>query len=203
MLHDGSKILVTRSQSRGSGGEIGQSPVKEHAISFELPGSRQRVTWKDEYSQEVAHSNFDLLAVHVLNGTAYVVTSAYGCLAYNKWGRPNPPYIVFRYDKPAWLRISLNELPSAFMEMNVVINSSAHEKKLIEESRRYGYVPATRIKELNSSLVQAQFQSIVRAPMKSDGPEGCPEMVRIDGGWVSPGNSIGKRMMDQQIKRSK
>ena len=203
LLHDGSKIVVTRSQSRGGRGEIGQSPIKEQAISFALPGSSKSVTWKDEYSEDVGHSNFDLLAVHILNGTAYIVTSAYGCLAYNKWGRPNPPYVLFRYEKSAWARIALAEFPTVFKEINVVINSSAHEKKLIEESRQSGSVSIASIQKLNSSLTQPEYQTILRAPVKREGPEGCPEMVRVDGGWVSPGNSIGKRMMDQQLNKSK
>lgn len=203
LLHDGSRILITRSQSRGGRGEIGQSPIKEQMINFSLAGSNKKITWKDEYSEDVGHSNFDLLAVHVLNGTAYIVTSAYGCLAYNKWGRPNPPYIFFRYDRTVWLQISLTEFPVMFREMNVVINSSAHEKNLIKEDSKSGYVSAEKVKEFNSSLTQVEFKSIVRAPVKRDGPEGCPEMVRVDGGWVSPGNSIGKRMLDQQLKKSK
>lgn len=203
LLHDGSKMVVTRSQSRGGRGEVGQSPIKEQVISFALPGTAKPVTWKDEFSEDVGHSNFDLLAVHVLNGTAYIVTSAYGCLAYNKWGRPNPPYVFFRYDTSAWIRISLTELPAVFKEINVVINTSAHEKKLIDESRQAGTVSAASIKKLNSSLTQAEYQTILRAPVKREGSEGCPEMVRIDGGWVSPGNSIGKRMMDQQLNKTK
>jgi hypothetical protein len=203
LLHDGSKIMVTRWQSRGGRGEVGQSPIKEQAISFVLPGTSKPVTWKDEYSEDVGHSNFDLLAVHILNGTAYIATSTYGCLAYNKWGRPNPPYVFFRYDKSAWLRITLPEFPAVFKEINVVINSSSHEKKMIEESRQSGYVSAATIKKLNSSMTQPEYQTILRAPVKREGLEGCPEMVRVDGGWVSPGNSIGKRMMDQQLNKSK
>ena len=40
LLHDGRKLLITRSQTYGGRHEIGQpSPIKEHTITFTLPGS--------------------------------------------------------------------------------------------------------------------------------------------------------------------
>ncbi len=46
LLHDGSKIIVKRSQSYGGRHEIWQSPpVKEHTISFTLPNSSKAITW--------------------------------------------------------------------------------------------------------------------------------------------------------------
>ena len=165
-MHDGSKIVVTRSQSRGGRGEIGQSPIKEQAISFVLPGSSKSVTWKDEYSEDVGHSNFELLALHVLNGASYIVTSPYGSSAYKKWGSPNPPYALFKSNGATWQRITLAELPIQFKDMNFTINSSAHEKKLIEETRKSGYVSAVTIKEFNSSLTQEELKSVVRAPLE-------------------------------------
>lgn len=187
LLHDGSKIVVTRSQSRGRGGEIGQSPIKEQTITFSLPGTNKPVSWKDDFSKDVGHSNFDLLALHILNGTAYITTSAYGCLAYNKWGRPNPPYIFFKHDGNTWQRIALAEFPAAFKDINLVINASAHEKRLVTESQKSGFVSAASVKDLNSSMTQKEDKSIVREAVKHEGPEGCPVMVRIEGGWQSPG----------------
>ncbi|MEK7412655.1 MAG: hypothetical protein AAB263_04985, partial [Planctomycetota bacterium] len=74
LLHDGSKIIVKRSQTRGGSHEIGQPPpVKEHTISFTLPNSSKTITWTSEYGEDVGRANFDLLAVHVLNGTPYIV----------------------------------------------------------------------------------------------------------------------------------
>lgn len=166
LLHDGSKMVVTRSQSRGGRGEIGQSPIKEQAISFVLPGSSKPMIWKDEYSEDVGHANFDLLALHVLNGAAYIVTSPYGSSAYKKWGSPNPPYVLFKANGTTWQRIALPDLPIQFKDLNVTINSSAHEKKLIEESRQSGYVSDVSIKKFNSSLTQEELKSIVRAPLE-------------------------------------
>src|ERR1022692_3793360 len=106
LLHDGQKIIVSRSQSYGGQHEIGQpSPIKTHTISFLLPNSNTTITWTSEYGEELGRTNFNLLAVHVLNGTPYIVASPNLCLSYNKWGRPNPPYVFFKNDGKDWQRI--------------------------------------------------------------------------------------------------
>jgi len=184
LLHDGGKIVVTRSQTRGGRGEVGQSPIKEHSITFTPSGEEKAITWKDEYSEDVGHSNFDLLALHLLNNTPYIVASSYGCLAYNKWGRPNPPYIVFKYDGTVWQRIPLSEVPVEFTAINLVINASAHEKKLLD----LGVVSAAMVKRFNSSLTQPYLKTIVRT-MLAPGSIGvsCEELIRYKCGWGAPG----------------
>lgn len=181
VLHDGSKLIVNRWQSHGGRGEIGQSPIKEHSITFALPGSNKSITWKDEYSDDVGHSDFDLLALHILNGTPYIISSPYGCIAYNKWGRPNPPYVFFKYDGKAWQRIPLSEFPVEFKEINLVINASAHESDITSQSP----VRSEAIKKLNSSLKQEEYRAILHTKIANAG-RGCPEMVPFEGGWASP-----------------
>ena len=110
LLHDGGKIIVKRSQSYGGRGEIGQTPpIKEQDITFTLPGTNKSITWKSEYSEDVGRANFKLLALHVLNGTPYIVAIPNLCLSYNKWGRPNPPYVFFKFASNEWARIPLSE----------------------------------------------------------------------------------------------
>ena len=53
-LHDGSKIIVERSQKHGGRHEPGQKPgIKEQSIAFTLPGTKQIIKWKDEYSENI------------------------------------------------------------------------------------------------------------------------------------------------------
>ncbi|MBI3569559.1 MAG: hypothetical protein HY082_00385 [Gammaproteobacteria bacterium] len=123
LLHDGQKIIVKRSQSYGGRHEIGQpQPIKEHTITFMLPGSNKSITWTSEYGEDLGRANFNLLAVHVLNGTPYIVASPNLCLSYNKWGRPNPPYVFFKYDGKVWQRIQLSEFPAEFKTVNVALD---------------------------------------------------------------------------------
>jgi len=185
-LHDGSKIIVERSQTRGGRGEVAQSPIKEHTITFSLPGSGQVMSWTSEYSEDVGRANFNLLALHILNGTPYVVTRPNGDLSYNKWGRPNPPYVFFKHDGKAWQRIPLTEFPSVFKEMNLVNNTSKHEKELIS----LGLASADRVKEFNDSLRQPELKTILREPVKPGTDGSVVNSIKIDyydkAGWLSP-----------------
>ena len=182
LLHDGSKIIVKRWQKREGRYEPGQKPpVGEQSITFKMPETNKTITWKDEYSEEIGRSNFELFALHILKATPYIITSPRLCLSYNKWGRPNPPYIIFKYEGNAWKRIELAALPVEFKKINLVINTEAHEKKLVGQ----GLVSAEMVKELNSSLTQDECKTIVRTPMKG---VGCGELVTDGkGGWMDIG----------------
>ncbi|MDH4333137.1 MAG: hypothetical protein OEV89_11260 [Desulfobulbaceae bacterium] len=170
LLHDGQKIIVKRSQTRGGRREIGQPPpVKEHTITFTLPGSNETITWTSEYGEDLGRTNFNLLAVHVLGNTPYLVASPNLCLSYNKWGRPNPPYVFFKYDGKAWQRIPLEEFPAEFKTINVAISTLADEDKLTS----LGFVSAEKIKELNREARQTEYKTILREPL--DPKNLCPD----------------------------
>ncbi len=194
-LHDGSKLIAERSQRFGGRHEIGQKPpIKEEEITFSLPGSSESITWASEFSEDVGRAYLLPLALHISNKTPYIIATPNLCLAYNKWGRPNPPYVIFKQDGKAWRQIPLPELPVAFKEINLVINTTKHDSVLAHQT----LVRADVVKKLNSSLSQPEYQSIVREPLKPG--VGCPELVYYKGGWVGPGDSIGRRMMDRMSK---
>lgn len=168
-LHDGKKILVDRRQSYGGRHEIGQTPpIKEQEITFTLPGTIQRIAWKTEYSEDVGRSNFILLALHILNDTPYIVAEPHLCLSYSKWGRPNPPYVFFKYENKAWKRIPLQEFPVEFKDINLVISTKTEEKTITAQSP----VSTDLVKKLNSNLRQPEYRAILREPMR---PEPCPQ----------------------------
>ena len=187
LLHDGSKIIVKRSQTYGGRHEPGQSsPIKEHTISFELPNSNKTIVWTSEYGEDLGRTNFNLLAVHVLNGTPYLVASPNLCLSYNKWGRPNPPYVFFKYDGKAWQRIQLSEFPAEFKTINVALDIRGRQE---EELVKMGLVSAEKIKQLNAHSEIPEFKTILREPVKGGGITSCEEMVRVKDGWISPGGA--------------
>lgn len=199
LLHDGQKIIVERSQTYGGRHEIGQpSPIKEHTIRFTLSGASQPIIWTSEYGEDLGRTNFNLLALHVLNGTAYLVASPNLCLSYNKWGRPNPPYVFFKYDSSKWQRIPLEQFPVEFKTLNVAIYLG---QQAVEEMVSLGLVPAAKTKTWNSELTQPEYRTILREPLAKDRiDQMCQEMVLYKGAWVGPGDSIGKRMMDNKQK---
>lgn len=197
-LHDGRIIIVDRSQSYGGRHEIGQSqPIKSQEIRFTVPGTTKVITFKSEYNKDIGRSDFDLVALHLLNSTPYIVTTPNLCLSYNKWGRPNPPYVIFRHDGSIWRQINLNGFPSQFKEINLVAESKGNEKAIVAQP----IVSAELVKKLNSSLRQPEYRKIYREPIKRGTAESsvnCEEVVFYKGAWVSPGDSIGKRMMDRK-----
>lgn len=187
LLHDGSKIIVERSQSYGGRHEIGQpSPIKEHTITFTLPNINKTITWTSEYDEGLGRTNFNLLALHVMNGTPYIVASPNLSLSYNKWGRPNPPYVFFRYDGKEWQRISLEEFPAEFKTINVALDIRGRQVKNLVN---LGFVSAEKVKELNHHTTIPEYQTIHRTPLEHWKPRppgsNSGRMVRTgDGGWI-------------------
>lgn len=204
LLHDGMKLIVERSQAYGGRHEIAQpQPIREHTISFSVPNSNKTLTFKSQYSEDVGRANLNLLALHILDGTPYIVAEPNLCLAYNKWGRPNPPYVIFKYDGKTWQRIPVSALPAEFKTINLIINNGREEDIERAASER-GYVSVAGVIEINSSLLRypsehAQYKTILREAYPT-ASGGCAVMVYYKGAWVGPGDSIGKQMMDRKTK---
>lgn len=201
LLHDGTKLVVTRSQTYGGRHEIGQPPpIKEHTITFTLPSSSKTISWTSEYGEDIGRTNFFLLAVHVLKGTPYIVAEPNLCLSYNKWGRPNPPYVFFKYDGMAWQRIPLEEFPVEFKSINVALSIIGRKGA---DLVRQGVVSSEKIKELNHHTVNPDHKTILREPVKL-GTEGsavnCEEMIHYKCGWISPQGTFGREFMDSTCK---
>ena len=185
LLHDGSKIIVKRSQSYGGQHEIGQPPpIKEHTITFMLPGSAKRITWTSEYGEDIGRTNFYLLAVHVLNSKSYIVASPNSCQSYNKFGRPNPPYVFFKYDGKEWQRIPLEEFPAEFKTINVALDILGREVKNLVS---LGLVSSEKIKELNHHTTMLAHKTILREAVKQGlGATSCPIPTTMTGKLIVP-----------------
>lgn len=170
LLHDGSKIIVDRTVKRHGRHEIGQRPpIGEQSIRFTMPSTKQHVVWNDEYSEDVSGANFNLMMLDIAQGTAYLLATPAGCLSYNKWGRPNPPYVVFKYQGSKWKRISLKELPSEINTPNM-LHSSPDD--VAEKKAKDGVVSAAVIREENDGYKKPEYKSILREPLAR---ERCPQ----------------------------
>ncbi len=201
LLHDGSKVIVSRTQDFGGRHELGQSPpIKEQTISFVLPNTRKQITFKNDYGEDIGRANFMLLALHILNGTPYLVTAPNLCLSYNKWGRPNPPYVVFKHDANTWQRISLEELPAEFKDINLVINTKSHAKTIVSQSP----VSAELVRKLNGSLTQPELKTILRESLPEERiKEMCEEMIHYKCGWFGTNRdgAFNKEFADRMCKK--
>jgi hypothetical protein len=200
LLHDGSKLIVERSQTRGGRHEIGQgSPISGYGISFVLPNTSQPIKWKAEFSADIGRADLHPLALHVLNATLYIITEPVGCLAYNKWGRPNPPYVIFKYDGKDWQHIMVQELPVEFNEMNLVNDTKGDADKLTSSS----LVTADQVKKFNHDLHQAELKSIHHEPTKphtSSSNVNCEEQVLYKGYWILPNDPVIRTIIDRRTK---
>ena len=182
LLHDGSKLIVKRSQDFGGMQEIVQTPpIKEQEITFTVPNTSKSITFKSEYGKDIGRANFKLLALHILNNTPYIVVIPNLCLSYNKWGRPNPPYVIFKHDGKEWLRITLKELPLELKEINLLINTKGERKTIKTQS----IVTADMVRSLNGELTQPEYKTILREALPNAG-NSCPEMITYGkrGGWI-------------------
>lgn len=202
LQHDGSKIIVERRQNYGGRHEFGQDPgIKEHSIAFKLPNSHKEITWTSEYGEDTGDTNFDLLALHVSNGIPYIVATPRLCVAYNKWGRPNPPYVILKHDGKDWLRITIQELPADFSEINLLINTFGHND--VKRAIKSGFISAETVRKLNGGLKQAEFKTIVRDPIKprtSSSNVNCEVLVLYKGHWILPNDPIIRTIIDRRTK---
>lgn len=181
-LHDGNTIIIKRSQSYKGRHAIGQSvPVSEHTVSFTLPKTGKSYTWTSEYGEDLGRTNFNLLAIHVLDNTPYIIAQPNLCLSYNKWGGPNPPYIIFKFADNAWQLIQIKELPPQFTTLNVLITVKEADTRGISSMRT---ISASTIKERNANYTQPELKSIAREPLANSG---CEVLIWYKCGWGGPG----------------
>ncbi len=187
-LHDGKTLIVTRTHTYDPRGfrEIGQGPpLVEATVTFTVPGTKKEVAWKSDFGR-ANQDSLVLLMLSFLKDTPYLATEPAGCLAYNKWGRPNPPYVFFKFDGE-WKRIPLEQFPAEFKETNVVLSPDSNEnkkKKIQEMTGCDGFVSVENIKKLNRD---SMTHTLTRAPITS-GPKNvaasCGKMVYVGDGWM-------------------
>jgi hypothetical protein len=183
LLHDGQKIIVERYFNLGSASiESRERPELDETVSFKLPGSNKGITWKTDFNDSVPEPNsLSILLLDIVNGTPYIATRPTGCIGFNKWKRPNPPYIFFKYDGHDWKRITLDEFPVELNTSNIIVGSPPSE--LLKS-----FYTVEQVNEQNKDIRAAGYKTIIRKPFPIE-ENRCPELVRIKGGWASPGGS--------------
>lgn len=196
LLHDGQRLIVERRVERGGRHEIGQKPpYKEQSFSFALPGTGQPVKWEDHYSEDIGAANFIPMVIDVVNGISYLVVTPMGCLSYNKWGRPNPPYVIFRYEGRRWVQIPLRDLPSEIKRLNLIVSDPDTVIKRLGKD----LATADEIRGANEGFQQPQYKTILREPLSAQRiNEMCEERVLYKGLWILPNDSIARRFIDRQ-----
>jgi len=158
-----------------------RAPLDE-TITFTLPDSNKKISWKTEFNDHVPELNsLSPLLLDVIGGIPYLATTPAGCIAYNKWGRPNPPYVLYKYVNDEWKRIPLKEFPAVLVHANLI---GLPASSLLKP---YYTVEAAKA-EREDGNVSDYAKTILREAVKSvDGITSCEVLVHYKCGWGAPG----------------
>lgn len=113
-LHDGRVIVVERI-SKQTGNIFPENVVmeSEQTLSFTHPDTQEKIRWTLPQGLLPAALDFD-------QKTPYFILRAYTVSDYNKWECPNPPWLVYRYERNAWSRVQFEELPLSITHRNLL-----------------------------------------------------------------------------------
>lgn len=180
-FHDGRVIVVERHFNLGGypGLDSHNRSLLDEAIHFTLPDSNKAISWKTEFRNDLPEPNsLGLLLLDMVDGVPYIATSPAGCISYNKWGRPNPPYVFFKYAEGEWKRITLGEFPVELVHANLMSKPDSRGLK--------SYYTVEQVKEqMDGRNVADYAKAILREPLASYG-KSCPKMISYgkQGGWI-------------------
>lgn len=183
LLHDGKTIVAERKQTYGGKPTIDsrERSVLDEEWTFQNPDNQQQVVWKNNLRRPPEGSSLMLMILGIKDGAPYIATSPAGCIAYNHWGRPNPPYVFFRYDGAQWQRIPLAEFPVEFKDANVVVGGRGSPEK------QSGKTLSVAMVHEQNKLLESHLRAILREAYAGAGGS-CGEMVYDGhGGWTGIG----------------
>jgi len=197
VTYDGKILVVERFYNLGEYPAIeshNRSPL-DQTITFTLPGSNKTVSWKTEYRDELPEPNaLSPLLVDVVGGIPYIATSPAGCISYNKWGRPNPPYILFKYVNNEWKRIPLEQFPSELVKANLMSRPDSRVLK--------SYYTVEQVKEqMQGRNIVDYARDILREALpKVRINKMCEELIMYKGSWIMPNDPVARKMLDRDPK---
>lgn len=207
LLHDGQQIIVERSQEHDwkipHELTTRSAPTSEEKLTLLIPGSDRKVVWGTSYDDSKPEgTSLTLLMLDVMDGTPYLATYPAGCISYNKWGRPNPPYVFFKYDGKTWQRIPLEEFPVELQKTNVMVGNY-QAKYFTAEERDAPFLTVETVNKANRDLRHTPFLlAVTREPIKSGigSGEWCGELIRVKDGWEGTGFFSGQPSKEACLK---
>jgi hypothetical protein len=126
------------------------------------------IEWTTDFRDSQPEPNsLSLIAFDIVKGVPYIATRPAGCIAYNKWQRPNPPQVLFKYVNRQWVRIGLEEFPMEITQANVVLGRPSTE--VLKP-----FYSADDVQKENRDVKYLEYRSILREPM-ANGGSSCEE----------------------------
>ena len=158
VLQDGKHLIVSRHQTYGGGHEIGQhAPIQTQKLKFDDLISGATIEWTDSAPQGVPHADLTPIAVHYFSGIPYVVAVPHLCDAYEYWHRPNPPYIIYRFEKNEWKIIDILDFPLELVKANLLVDGMPRSDMKVD-----GVVPSSVINQFNEETPYIYLKKITR-----------------------------------------
>lgn len=177
--------------------ESRERQILSETITFSLPETNRKITWEMSFRDDIPEPNgVNVLVLSIVNNIPYIAGYPAGCIAYNKWNRPNPPQILYKYEGNQWKRISLKEFPPQINRANLIVGGPPAEGIK-------SFDTVAQVDEENNDISTPEYKTILRETVKigSYGSSvNCEELVYYKGAWVGPGDTIGKQMMDSRSK---
>lgn len=198
LLHDGRKIISERRYNLGGypGLDAHERVPLDETVTFKLPNNKN-IIWKNDFRDAVPEPNsLNHFRFDIVNGVPYLATYPAGCIAYNKWGRPNPPQILFKYENDQWKRITLAELPPVLVgaTANVIVGRPA--KNLLRP-----FYTVEEVNAKNGPISTPEYKTVLRTPVKTgDSLTSCLELMLYKGRWIMPNDPIMKSVIDRESK---
>jgi hypothetical protein len=184
LLHDGSKIIAERHYNLGGypGLESHNRMSLDETVTFNLP-DHEVIVWKNDFRDSVPEPNsLNHFRFDIVDGKPYLATYPAGCIAYNKWGRPNPPQILFKYENAQWQRITLAELPSVLAGTSANVIVGKPDQRILKP-----FYSAEGVDAQNHNISTPEYKTILREAVANAGRR-CGEMVYDGrGGWIGMG----------------
>lgn len=195
-LHDGQIIVAKRYYNLGGYPAIeshNRSAVDE-TVTFNLPNAKS-IVWKTDFrDSEPEPNSLNLIRFDVVKGVPYIATYPAGCIAYNKWGRPNPPQVLFKYEGEQWQRITLVELPAELINAQANVIVGRPDVRIAKS-----FYSVEGVNAANHDIHEKSYRTILREALPTAYiNEMCMEMVPYKGSWVMPNDPIARKFIDQQ-----
>ena len=195
LLHDGKIIVAERFYNLGGYPtlESRERAALDETATFSLPGTNKKITWKTDFRDtEPEPNSLNLILFDVVKGVPYIATYPAGCIAYNKWKRPNPPQILFKYENDQWKRIAVAEFPAELTKANVIVGRPA--TKLLKS-----FYTMEQVNEENHDIDTPEYKTILREALPKERiDQMCEERVLYKGSWILPNDPIARKFIDQQ-----
>lgn len=196
LLHDGRKIVVERFYNLGGYAAIDsrERQALDEIVTFKSPDTGKAIIWKTDFRDSVPEPNsLNLLLLDIVNGTPYIATYPAGCIAYNKWKRPNPIYVFFKHEGDEWKRVSLEEFPAELSRTNIIVGRPP-------VSLLKSFYTAEQVDEKNYYL-EREHKTILREAMAKERiNQMCEELILYKGSWIMPNDPVARRMLDRNSK---